>query len=140
MFARVAHKLPQWAVAYPFETFTAVVLLTTGLELFLGVVEGFRPLGGALPAWALYGLPAAQTITAVLLLLNIRAGDGRGLAGSLYTTSAVSVGYIAMLCLNGLDPNEVIVAIQAVALITLCTLRGSYLRAAYKVRTQLIGR
>ena len=140
MFARVAHKLPHWAVVYPFESFVAVSLLTTGMALFLGVVEGFRPLGGALTGWALYGLPIVMVITAFLIGSNIREHDGRGLAASLYTAAGVSAIYAVMIALNGLSVAEMIVELQVAALIVVCILRASHLRAADKALSKLLGR
>ena len=140
MFARVAHKLPHWAVVYPFESFVAVSLLTTGMALFLGVVEGFRPLGGALPGWALYGLPTVMVITACLIVINIRAHDGRGLAASLYTAAGVTAIYTAILPLDGLSAVEMITELQAAPLIVICVLRASHLRAADQALSKLLGR
>ena len=140
MFARVAHKLPHWAVVYPFESFVAVSLLTTGMALFLGVVEGFRPLGGALTGWALYGLPLVMVITAFLIGSNIREHDGRGLAASLYTAAGVSAIYAVLLALDGLSAAETIIELQVAALIVTCVLRASHLRAADKALNKLLGR
>ena len=140
MFARVAHKLPRWAVVYPFESFVAVSLLTTGMALFLGVVEGFRPLGGALPGWALYGLTTAMVITAFLIVIHIRAHDGRGLAASLYTAAGVTAIYTAILPLDGLSAVEMITELQAAPLIVICVLRASHLRAADQALSKLLGR
>ena len=89
MFARVAHKLPRWAVVYPFESFVAVSLLAAGVALFLGVVEGFRPLGGAITDWALYGLTTVMVITAFLIGSNIREHDGRGVHAGDHAGNAV---------------------------------------------------
>ena len=140
MFARVAHKLPRWAVVYPFESFVAVSLLTTGLALFLGVVEGFRPLGGALTSWALYGLPIVMVITAFLIGSNIRKHDGRGLAASLYTAAGATAIYAAILALDGLSAAEMIIELQVAALIVICALRASHLRAADKAVDKILGR
>ena len=140
MFARVAHKLPRWAVVYPFESFVAVSLLTTGLALFLGVVEGFRPLGGALTGWALYGLPIVMVITAFLIGSNIREHDGRGLAASLYTAAGATAIYAAILALDGLSAAEMIIELQVAALIVICVLRASHLRAADKAADKILGR
>ena len=140
MFARVAHKLPRWAVVYPFESFVAASLLTTATALFLGVVEGLRPLGGTLPGWALYGLPVAMVITAFLIGSNIHEPDGRGLAASLYTAAGVSAIYAAMIPLSGLSVAEMITELQVAALIVICILRASHLRAAAKAASKILGR